>query len=289
MPGGQVISVLGVCLTLLVAPMAHAESRTFADLLAKAQAQAADGHLVEPPGDNMTDTIIGMMDLVPTATPAELAQLSALLDKQKAELSLTKEHPVQSATEQAKPADPTSGLPVKEPPQASAIAAPAPRPDLSEQAKPADPTSSLPVKDSPKEPAQAFATATPEQGPDLLEQPRPQPDHHDVSLPNQPGPIERPKPPPVPGRAVLLYARGVDAEHRGDFSGARRFYLSAAEQGDAAAARNLGRLYDPAYLSKRAVGGIDPDPVLAQHWYERAVRLGDAEAAPLLQALSMRQ
>jgi TPR repeat protein len=86
----------------------------------------------------------------------------------------------------------------------------------------------------------------------------------------------------------VLFARGLDAELHGDFSGARRFYSSAAQQGDAAAARNLGRLYDPAYLKQVALGGIDPDPALARHWYERAVRLGDTEAGPLLQALSVR-
>jgi TPR repeat protein len=86
----------------------------------------------------------------------------------------------------------------------------------------------------------------------------------------------------------VLFARGLDAEHRGDVSGARRFYLSAAQQGDAAAARNLGRLYDPVYLAQTTLGGIDPDPALAQRWYERAIRLGDAEAAPLLEALSTR-
>jgi TPR repeat protein len=99
--------------------------------------------------------------------------------------------------------------------------------------------------------------------------------------------------PPLPlpaadSRAGLLFARGLDAERRGDFSAARRFYLTSAQHGDAAAARNLGRLYDPAYLGQTALGGIDPDPALARRWYERAVRLGDADAGPLLEALSVR-
>jgi TPR repeat protein len=93
----------------------------------------------------------------------------------------------------------------------------------------------------------------------------------------------------APGsRTVVLFARGLEAEHRGDISGARRFYLSAAQQGDAAAARNLGRLYDPAYLGQATLGGVDPDPVLAQQWYARAVHLGDPEAGALLEALSVR-
>jgi TPR repeat protein len=91
-----------------------------------------------------------------------------------------------------------------------------------------------------------------------------------------------------PHRAGLLFARGLDAEHRGDFSAARRFYSTAARQGDAAAARNLGRLYDPAYLRQTALGGVDPDPELARFWYDFAIRLGDTGAAPLLEALSSR-
>ena len=56
----------------------------------------------------------------------------------------------------------------------------------------------------------------------------------------------------------------------------------------AAAARNLGRLYDPAYLKQTAIGGVDPDAALAREWYERAFRLGDPEAGLLLEALSER-
>jgi TPR repeat protein len=71
-------------------------------------------------------------------------------------------------------------------------------------------------------------------------------------------------------------------------SGARRLYAASADQGNATAARSLGRLYDPAYLKQTALGGIDPDPALARRWYERAVAMGDAQAAPLLQALAAR-
>lgn len=91
-----------------------------------------------------------------------------------------------------------------------------------------------------------------------------------------------------PNRAGMLFARGLDAEGRGDYSAARRFYSTAARQGDAAAARNLGRLYDPAYLRRNTLGGVDPDPELARFWYDFAVRLGDSGAGPLLEALSTR-
>ena len=59
---------------------ADAESESFTDLLARAKAQASAGHRWTPTGDNMTETILTMMDLIPTATPEQLAELSALLD-----------------------------------------------------------------------------------------------------------------------------------------------------------------------------------------------------------------
>ena len=94
---------------------------------------------------------------------------------------------------------------------------------------------------------------------------------------------------PVPdNRAALLFAQGVDAENRGDFSAARRYYSSAAQRADGAAARSLGRLYDPAFPRRSALGGIDPDPAQARLWYERAVQLGDTEAGRLLGSLSAR-
>jgi TPR repeat protein len=88
--------------------------------------------------------------------------------------------------------------------------------------------------------------------------------------------------------ANALFARGQAAEEQGDISGARRFYAAAAERGHAAAARDLGRMYDPAVLEHVAVGGIDANPALARQWYLRATELGDQDAKPLLQALTTR-
>lgn len=89
-------------------------------------------------------------------------------------------------------------------------------------------------------------------------------------------------------RGVALFARGQQAERNGDVSGARRYYASAAALGHAEAARAAGRLFDPAYLKQPAPGGLEPDPAQARVWYERAIQLGDAGSAPLLQALSSR-
>jgi hypothetical protein len=229
---------------LITALPAYGLTPTFADLLAQAKVQAATGHRWAPPGDNMTETIMRMMDIIGTATPTQLSELSTLLN---------------------------DGKTVPPPP---ALSAGSPTEELPAQAAPAP---------SARQPSPPLALAAPA-SPLVLPQVLP-----DSPEPGQAGPV-MPRPTvSVPGsRARALFARGLDAELRGDLSGARRFYLSAADQGDAAAARNLGRLYDPAYLKQSALGGVDPDPALARRWYERAVRLGDPEAGLLLEALSVR-
>jgi hypothetical protein len=240
MPAGIRNGLLVIYAVLIMALPAYAETRTFADLLAQAKVQAATGHRWAPPGDNMTDTVIRMMDIIATATPAQLSELSVLL---------------------------ADGKTVPPPPALSAGSSTEKRPD---QAVPAH---------SASQPSPALAVAEPTSPPVLPNRPEP----------GQDSPIMSGRPIPAPGsRAGVLFARGLDAELRGDLSGARRFYLSAADQGNATAARNLGRLYDPAYLKQTALGGVDPDPALARHWYERAVRLGDTEAGLLLEVLSVR-
>jgi hypothetical protein len=65
---------------LMTVLSAHAENPSFADVLARAKAQAAAGHRWTPPDDNMTETVKRMTDLIPTATPAQLSELSALIE-----------------------------------------------------------------------------------------------------------------------------------------------------------------------------------------------------------------
>ena len=239
----------------MTALSAHAENRSFADLLAQAKEQAASGHRWSPPGNNAAETIMRMIDLIPSATPAQLAELSALIE---------------------------SGKPGSLPTPSNADLMTADRPTQAAPAPAASKHSTSPSIAAPAPPAVLPTRPGPEQtGQIALGQVPPSPIAH--------SPVGSSQAIPDAGRrAAVLFARGLDAELHGDFSGARRFYSSAAQQGDAAAARNLGRLYDPAYLKQTALGGIDPDPALARHWYERAVRLGDAEAGPLLEALSVR-
>jgi TPR repeat protein len=98
----------------------------------------------------------------------------------------------------------------------------------------------------------------------------------------------KPRPLAAPAFIKDLFARGHAAEQRGDISAARRYYAIAADNGLADAARALGRLYDPAYLHDKTVGGIDPDPDAARRWYERADELGGQNAASFQKTLSVR-
>lgn len=245
MPTGIRIFLFTVCIALATASVAQADDQTFAELLARAKAQAAAGHRSAPPGDNMIETIAGMVELAPTATTAQLEELVALLESDK------------PASAQPTPVSPSPGTqPVPPAPPDAHVATLSP---------PVNASSATALPATPVNPPSAVAsTAMPAQ-----------------ALPRQ-------EPAEVTIRAVALFNRGQAAEAKGDISGARRLYGSAAERGNAAAACSLGRLYDPAYLRLSAVGGVDPDPVLARSWYERAMKMGDTDAGPLLKALSSR-
>jgi TPR repeat protein len=306
MPGGLRSGFLAVGVLLMTALAGHAEPRTFTDLLARAEAQAAAGHRWAPAGDNMAETVISMMDLIPTASPAEVAQLSALLESEKSSPTAGQNSDV-SSEEQSSRVQSALTPPAAAPPAAAAL------PAVTAVAPARAPSASQP----PTRPAgrqDAYNQVGPSQmapgqmgsspiwpGPTGLDQTGPDrtgsrqtgaisPGPGQIKpIQMEPGLVGPPQTQPAAdSRAGLLFARGLDAERRGDFSAARRFYLTSAQHGDAAAARNLGRLYDPAYLGQTALGGIDPDPALARRWYERAVRLGDADAGPLLEALSVR-
>jgi hypothetical protein len=323
--------LLAACAIVATALPALGQKPTFSELLARAQAQAAAGHRWTPAGDNMTETVVSMMDLIPTATADELTKLSELLE-------VDKEHPQSrptgagSSTEERKAAaspvpfpsvdpratpstedsvparpvrpDPAGAVALRSAPLAPDIAAAAalrPAPSAANgtsaatdltPAAPAPPAANL-APAAPAPPAANLtpaAPAPPAANLAAIDPVRPAPAAADPSalLLIRPTPkVTQVAPRPGP-RAIELFTRGQQAELRGDVSGARRFYSSAAQQGHATAARALGRLYDPAYLKQAALGGIDPDPAMARYWYEQAIAMGDAEAGPLLEAMSLR-
>jgi hypothetical protein len=256
---------------------ALADDPNFAELLARAEAQAAAGHRWAPSGDNVTETVGAMMKLISSATPEQLAELSNLLERDAKRLP----HPA------------TKSAAVSEPAAPSAVAEPEPA-DEKPDVPPLDSDPDRPVE-QPAAPATRFKLNRP------VERPA-------VSATSEPArPVERPtvsaatsepkraitKPDALVARlpnlrATDLLARGKQAEQLGNFSGARRYYASAVQLGSATAARTLGRLYDPVFLKRTALGGIDPDLGQARHWYELAVAMGDPDAAPLLEALASR-
>jgi hypothetical protein len=299
--------LLAACAIVATSLPALGQKPTFSELLARAQAQAAAGHRWTPAGDNMTETVVSMMDLIPTATADELTKLSELLETDK-------ERP------QSRPAGAGSSTQERK-----AAASPMPSPSVDPRTPPLG-EDSVPAKPARPDPAGAVALRSAPLAPDIaaaaalhpapaaanitssaanltpaapapaaanlaaIDPVRPAPATADTSIPLAIRPTPKviqvaPRPGP---RAIELFTRGQQAELRGDVSGARRFYSSAAQQGHATAARALGRLYDPAYLKQAALGGIDPDPAMARHWYEQAIAMGDAEAGPLLEAMSLR-
>jgi hypothetical protein len=309
MPARYRNGLLGFCAALITALPIHAETQTFADLLAQAKLQSATGHRWAPPGDNMTETVMHMMDIIGTATPAQLSELSGLLDggltvlpPPAPNVDLPNDELPTPAVPEPSASPALAGPPLVSPPLAGPPLASTPLagPPLASPPLAGSPLASPPLASPPL--AGSPLASTPLAGPPLaspplagppptvaLAAPATPPALPDRPEPGSANPIVSSQAVPAPGsRAGVLFARGHDAELRGDLSGARRFYQSSANQGDATAARNLGRLYDPAYLKQNALGGVDPDPALARYWYERAVRFGDPEAGRLLEALSVR-
>jgi hypothetical protein len=91
-------------------------------------------------------------------------------------------------------------------------------------------------------------------------------------------------------RALGFVKKGDELLDAGNVEAARQFYERAADAGLAQAALALAATYDPNELARRqVVGGLQPDPVVAQRWYERAREMGAAEAEERLRRLSARQ
>jgi hypothetical protein len=75
----------------------------------------------------------------------------------------------------------------------------------------------------------------------------------------------------------------------GDVAAARLVLLRAADAGDARAAMTLAGTYDPAILEKLDVHGIVPNVAVARTWYEKAKKLGSAEAPQRLEMLASKR
>ncbi|HEX5327308.1 MAG TPA: hypothetical protein VFW75_11620 [Acetobacteraceae bacterium] len=71
----------------------------------------------------------------------------------------------------------------------------------------------------------------------------------------------------------------------GDISAARLLYARAAAGGSGRAATQLGKTYDPAFLTQIGIAGMSADSATAATWYRKAMTLGDREGADRLQRL----
>lgn len=89
-----------------------------------------------------------------------------------------------------------------------------------------------------------------------------------------------------PGEAAMLMQRGRDALNNGDVSGARVAFRRLADAGRADAALALADTYDPDYLAAHNFVGVQGDRATARELYERAKRLGSAEAGRILAQMS---
>ncbi len=85
--------------------------------------------------------------------------------------------------------------------------------------------------------------------------------------------------------AEFLVARGDVLLRGSDAVSARRFFSRAAETGSATAATAMAASYDPVYLERSAIRGVDADPEQAAAWYRIAIARGDTTAHERLDAL----
>ncbi len=106
-----------------------------------------------------------------------------------------------------------------------------------------------------------------------------------------PTPAPEPAPAPVPVKKLdadtlaMLMSRAKSMIAVGDIASARLLLERAAEAQDAGAAFLLAQTYDPAVLGTRDIRTITPDPTMARDWYQKAARLGSAEAQARLAQL----
>jgi len=85
--------------------------------------------------------------------------------------------------------------------------------------------------------------------------------------------------------AVFLVSRGSELLAAGDVTGARLFFLRAAQLGSARAATMVGKTYDPDVFRAAGIVGMQPDAARAREWYRKGAGSGDTEAGTRLAAL----
>lgn len=86
-------------------------------------------------------------------------------------------------------------------------------------------------------------------------------------------------------KVEFLVERGEALLRGADAVSARHFFARAAETGSAEAATAMAASYDPLYLERNAIRGVDADPEQAAAWYRVAIARGDQAAVQRLNEL----
>jgi len=101
------------------------------------------------------------------------------------------------------------------------------------------------------------------------------------------GPVSGPAPASrgatqLDNEVAMLVTRGKEFLKDGDLASARLLFQRAAAAGNAEAAFSLGTTFDPLFIRRMGVVGMEPDVARAREWYERAAELGSADASQQL-------
>ena len=106
-----------------------------------------------------------------------------------------------------------------------------------------------------------------------------------IAVPPTPPGAPQPEVLPDSPAVAALVNRGRTLVAAGDILAAQLVFAQAAAAGSGPGAAGLGMTYDPLVLARAGARGVVPDRMIATAWYQRAVALGDPEAAERLSAL----
>ena len=119
----------------------------------------------------------------------------------------------------------------------------------------------------------------------------PKPTSQSADAPVASGPVPGPAPPSGGARQLdnneiaMLVRRGKDFLKVGDLATSRLLLQRAATAGSAEATFILGTTFDPQFMRRMGVVGVEPDIARAREWYKRAAELGSTEASQQLATL----
>jgi hypothetical protein len=86
----------------------------------------------------------------------------------------------------------------------------------------------------------------------------------------------------------MLFERADAKLSEGDVAGARSIFEYLVMKGNPAAAFAMGSTYDPLYLEKLFIAGVEGNAKKALEWYRKADKLGNPEAQARLNSLGQK-